>query len=55
MTRDELLRQDLYNIARFDVDTPNYVKYNRLLWLDIQALDMEAVENALIKLLECNK
>lgn len=55
MTRDELLRQDLYNIARFDVETPNYVKYNKLLWNDIQALDMEAVENAIIQLMECNQ
>lgn len=55
MTKDELLKQSLYNIAKFDVETPNYLKYNKLLWTDILALDMDAVEQAIIKLTECNK
>jgi hypothetical protein len=55
MTRDELLRQDLYNIARFDVETPNYLKYNNILWADILALDMDAVEDAIKQLVEANK
>jgi hypothetical protein len=53
--KEEILKRSLYNIAKFDVETPNYLKYNNLLWSDILALDIEAVEEAIIQLMECNQ
>ena len=54
MTRLELLQRDLYQICRYDYDTPDYVRYNQLLWANIQGLDTEAVEDAIKQLMECN-
>ena len=53
--KEEILKRSLYNIAKFDVETPNYLKYNNLLWSDILALDIEAVEDAIVQLMECNQ
>ena len=55
MTRLDTLRQSLYTICRYDYDTKDYIRYNQLLWADIQKLDIEAVEEALIQLTEANK
>ena len=54
MTKTELLQRSLYNIAKYDFDTPNYLHYNQLLWSNIQGLDNEAIEEALIQLTEAN-
>lgn len=55
MTRLDTLRQSLYTICRYDYDTKDYIRYNQLLWADIQQLDAEAVEEALIQLTKANK
>ena len=49
------LQHQLYELCRYDVDTINYLKYNQLLWANIQGLDQEAVEDAIKQLVECNK
>ena len=54
MTKTELLQRSLYSIAKYDFDTPNYLHYNQLLWSNIQGLDNEAIEEALIQLTEAN-
>lgn len=54
MTKTELLQRSLYNIAKYDYQTPNYVRYNQVLWSNIQGLDNEAIEEALIQLTEAN-
>lgn len=54
MSKLELMQRSLYSICRYDYDTKDYVKYNRLLWQDIQKLDIEAVEDAIKTLMECN-
>ena len=54
MTKTELLQRSLYNIAKYDFETPNYVRYNQVLWSNIQGLDEEAIKEALIKLTEAN-
>ena len=54
MTRLELLQHDLYRIARYEVDEPNYLKYNKLLWSNILNMDMEAVEEAIKQLWNAN-
>jgi hypothetical protein len=55
MTRLDTLRQSLYTICRYDYDTEDYIRYNQLLWANIQKLDIEAVEEAIKQLMECNK
>ena len=55
MTRLDTLRQSLYTICRYDYDTKDYIRYNQLLWADIQKLDIEAVEDAIKQLTECNQ
>lgn len=54
MSKLELMQRSLYSICRYDYDTKDYVRYNQLLWQDIQKLDIEAVEDALKTLTECN-
>lgn len=54
MDKTELLQRSLYNIAKYDYQTPNYIHYNQLLWSNIQGLDNEAIEEALIQLTEAN-
>jgi hypothetical protein len=54
MDRTELLQRSLYSIAKYDCETPNYIRYNQLLWSNIQGLDNEAIEEALIQLTEAN-
>ena len=54
MTRLELLQKDLYQICRYDADTKDYIRYNQLLWANIQGLDIEAVEDAIKQLVEAN-
>jgi hypothetical protein len=55
MTRLDTLRQSLYTICRYDYDTKDYIRYNQLLWDDIQKLDIDAVEEAIKQLMECNQ
>jgi hypothetical protein len=55
MTRLDTLRQSLYTICRYDYDTKDYIRYNQLLWADIQKLDIDAVEEVIKQLMECNK
>ena len=55
MTRLELLQKDLYQICRYDADTKDYIRYNQLLWANIQGLDQEAVEDAIKQLVEANQ
>lgn len=54
MDKRELLQRSLYSIAKYDYQTPNYVRYNQVLWSNIQGLDDEAIEEALIKLTGAN-
>jgi hypothetical protein len=54
MDKRELLQRSLYSIAKYDYETPNYVRYNQVLWSNIQGLDNEAIEEALIQLTEAN-
>lgn len=54
MDKRELLQRSLYSIAKYDCETPNYLHYNQLLWSNIQGLDNEAIEEALIQLTEAN-
>ena len=54
MTRLELLQKDLYQICRYDADTKDYIRYNQLLWANIQGLDTEAVEDAIKQLIKAN-
>lgn len=54
MDKRELLQRSLYSIARYNPETPNYVRYNKLLWSNIQGLDDEAIKDALIQLTEAN-
>ena len=54
MTKTELLQRSLYSIAKYDCETKDYIRYNQLLWSNIQGLDDEAIEEALIKLTEAN-
>lgn len=54
MTKNELLKRSLYSIAKYDCETPNYIRYNQILWSNILGLDNEALEEALIKLTEAN-
>jgi hypothetical protein len=54
MDKRELLQRSLYSIAKYDFDTTNYIHYNKLLWSNIQGLDNEAIEEALIQLTEAN-
>ena len=55
MTQLELLQRSLYSICRYDYDTPDYVRYNQLLWANILGLDQEAVEDAIKQLVEANQ
>ena len=48
--RLDLLRQSLYTVCRYDYDTKDYVRYNQLLWANIQGLDEEAITDALKQL-----
>ena len=52
--RLDILRQSLYTICRYDYDTKDYVRYNQLLWANIQGLDEEAITDALKQLTEAN-
>lgn len=54
MSKTELLQRSLYSIAKYDFETPNYIRYNQLLWSNIQGLDDEAIKEALIQLTEAN-
>jgi hypothetical protein len=54
MDKIELLQRSLYSIAKYDYETPNYVRYNQVLWSNIQGLDEEAIKEALIQLTEAN-
>jgi hypothetical protein len=54
MTKTELLQRSLYSIAKYDHETKDYIRYNQLLWSNIQGLDNEAIEEALIQLTEAN-
>jgi hypothetical protein len=54
MDKRELLQRSLYSIARYNPETKDYIRYNRLLWSNIQGLDNEAIEEALIQLTEAN-
>lgn len=55
LNKTELLQRSLYSIAKYDCETPNYIRYNQVLWSNILGLDNEALEEALIKLTEANK
>lgn len=48
------LQHQLYNLCRYDADTPQYVRYNKLLWTNIQGLDAEAINEAIIQLRKAN-
>jgi hypothetical protein len=54
MDKRELLQRSLYSIAKYDYQTKDYIRYNQLLWSNIQGLDNEAIEEALIQLTEAN-
>jgi hypothetical protein len=54
MDKRELLQRSLYSIAKYDCQTPNYLRYNQLLWANIQGLDDEAIKEALVQLTEAN-
>lgn len=54
MNKLELLKKSLYSICRYDYDTKDYIRYNQLLWANIQGLDTEAVEEALRQLTKAN-
>lgn len=54
MDKRELLQRSLYNIAKYDYQTKDYIRYNQLLWSNIQGLDDEAIKEALIQLTEAN-
>ena len=54
MEKNELLQRSLYSIAKYDHETNDYIRYNRLLWSNIQGLDEEAIKEALIQLTEAN-
>ena len=54
MDKRELLQRSLYSVAKYDNQTPNYVRYNKVLWSNIQGLDEEAIKEALIQLTEAN-
>jgi hypothetical protein len=54
MDKTELLQRSLYSIAKYDHQTKDYIRYNRLLWSNIQGLDNEAIKEALIQLTEAN-
>ncbi len=53
--RLDVLRQSLYTICRYDYTDTDYVRYNQLLWANIQGLDEESITDALKQLTECNK
>ena len=48
------LQHQLYELCRYDVDTINYLKYNQLLWANIQGLDADAINEAIIQLRKAN-
>ena len=48
------LQHQLYDLCRYDVDTPNYLKYNSLLWSNILGLDADAINEAIIQLRKAN-
>ena len=54
MDKRELLQRSLYSIAKYDCETTNYIRYNQLLWSNIQGLDEKAIKEALIQLTEAN-
>lgn len=54
MDKRELLQRSLYSIAKYDCETKDYIRYNQLLWSNIQGLDEEAIKEALIQLTEAN-
>lgn len=54
MDKRELLQRSLYSVAKYDNQTTNYVRYNKVLWSNIQGLDDEAIKEALIQLTEAN-
>ena len=55
MTQDlRKLQYELYEICHYDIETPNYLKYNQLLWDNIQGLDAEAMNEAIIQLRKAN-
>jgi hypothetical protein len=55
MTQLELLQKSLYSLCRYDYDDKDYIRYNQLLWANIQGLDKESVEDAIKQLIEANK
>ncbi len=48
------LQYELYELCHYDVETPNYLKYNKLLWDSIQGLDADAINDAIIQLRKAN-
>ena len=54
MDKRELLQRSLYSITKYDHETKDYIRYNQLLWSNIQGLDEEAIKDALIQLTEAN-
>ena len=48
------LQHQLYDLCRYEVDTPNYLKYNSLLWSNILGLDADAINEAIIQLRKAN-
>lgn len=54
MNRLDILRQSLYTICRYDYTDKDFIRYNQLLWANIQGLDEESITEALKQLTEAN-
>ena len=51
MTQDLLnLQHQLYDLCRYDIGEDNALKYNTLLWQNIQWLDTDNLNEAIIQL-----
>jgi uncharacterized protein VirK/YbjX len=50
MNRLDLLKRSLYTICRYDYTDRDYVRYNQLLWANIQGLDEESITDAIKQL-----
>ena len=48
--RIDVLRRSLYTICRYDYTDTDYVRYNQLLWANIQGLDEQSITDAIKQL-----
>lgn len=44
------MRQELYNLCKYSHDEHNYIKYNKIIWNDLEYFDDEALRDTIEQL-----